>query len=135
MVLCQMEKKNTNASHHYNIESHDKARIKEALRHFTSERFLDFAVKIPELFFSSQFSFLFRCETQLLEWFPKSGEFCEAPAKSLRGEEFVTVSANPGNDQNILNSQWTQNMSLREYTKKVVVGPVIRTVFAKCFSF
>ena len=67
VVLCQMEKKNTNASHHYNIESHDKARIKEALRHFTSERFLDFAVKIPELFFSSQFSFLFRCETQLLE--------------------------------------------------------------------
>ena len=67
MVLCQKEKKNTNASHHYNIESHDKARIKEALRHFTSERFLDFAVKIPELFFSSQFSFLFRCETQLLE--------------------------------------------------------------------
>ena len=136
VVLCQMGKKGHNRQpcrHNIRKSWQGKNRRKPS----TGWCFLNFAVTIVELHhkFLHRISFLFRCETQLLEWFPKRGKFCEAPAKSLRGEEFVTVSANPGNDQNFLNSQWTQNMSLREYTKKVVGGPVIRTVFAKCFSF
>ena len=70
---------------------------------------------------------------QLLEWFPKRGEFCEEPAKSLRGEKIVTVSANPGNNQNSQSSQGTQGKSSRGHLKKVVCRLVIKTTSVKYY--